>query len=274
MPPITLAKTVQLDDRLRALLARCREMTDAVTPAGRLAMDVSEVTILFQDVVTWHLDQSSANWICRPETAMIAVEFMLCIRNLLGAIGVCVRGLTLVSDARSNGCVDVQFVLAQKVAPALVACVPVWTQGDRATIAALVAEHAALIEATSDLYERPMVPGHEDKVILGAEPQPRSHVEALLVVLAVIGLLSKDALTSNPAMTMATAWAKSRIALLENFEYSVRALVPIFRHLEPMSTAAIEILQRSASRWLADVFILDAQALMAAGAFSSYILER
>ena len=93
MPPISLAKTVALDDRLRGMLARCREMTDAITPAGRLAMDVAEVTILFQDVVNLHLDQSSANWICRPETAMVAVEFMLCIRNLLGAIGVYVGAL-------------------------------------------------------------------------------------------------------------------------------------------------------------------------------------
>ena len=153
--------------------------------------------------------------------------------------------------------------MAQRILPALLPCLPLWTAANMSTVNELIAEHAELIELTADLYERPLVPDGEDRMILGTEPQPRSYLEALLVVLAVIGLLARDALTTDPTMTMATAWAKSRIALLDNFQFGVGAIVPVLR-LVPMASPAIEILQRSASRWLADVFILDFSALQVA----------
>ena len=90
MPPITLEKTVELDGRMRRMLERCRAIQSAILPTGRLAMDTDEVSGVFKDVATLHLDMSDANWMCRPDTALVAVEYLICLRNLLGAVGVCV----------------------------------------------------------------------------------------------------------------------------------------------------------------------------------------
>ena len=97
MPPITLEKTIELDGRLRRMLDRCRAIQSAILPTGRLAMDVDEFSVVFKDVAILHIDMSNANWICRPgTTAMLAVEYLLCLRNLLGAVGMCVLALETV----------------------------------------------------------------------------------------------------------------------------------------------------------------------------------
>ena len=90
MPPITLEKTLELDGRLRVLRARCRELTAAVTPAGDLPTDQDDISLVFEDVALLHIDVCNAQWACRPATALVGLDYLLCLRNLLGAAGMSV----------------------------------------------------------------------------------------------------------------------------------------------------------------------------------------